>query len=234
MVLVTGYLLVVLYSWRPLVTLGMGLFFLTFLVFDIMEKVLHRKPKDFAQAEILRDAFDQMNRDLFDNGSTARFTLFRPSPFRPNVIVAFYRYRKGVNDLIAEAGKSRVAYAKGEGFTGSAWEYAGNDLLWSSFPIFDSRKDLEEHYSKMLGVDEDTVREISDHMLKVRTILSYGLIGTQGQFLGVISIDLAEPIHIDQDNPFPKIKDRYLYSDTLAYSLRQITHALESFESLNR
>ena len=230
MILITACSVVSLYPHRPKLAVTIGAIYLFLLAIDVIDLVGGRKAKDYAQAEVLREVFAQINRDLFNDNDKTRFTLFRLSPFHRDYIVPWYRYTQGVRDVIAEASRSKAFYKKGEGFTGRAWADAGDDLFISSFPKFETREKFEEYYTKDLGIEADIVRQISDYMMNVRTILSYGLIGMKGQFLGVISIDVQQPIDISSDDPFPRIGGKYIHSDTLAQSLRYITDALESSE----
>jgi hypothetical protein len=190
--------------------------------------IRNRRARDYLQASVLREFFADMNREVFADDALTRFTLFRVSPFDEKRIVPWYRYDHGTDDVISEAQRSRASYRKGEGFTGDAWLRAGNQLVFASFPAFSDRREFEEYYRNTIGIKAETVNEISDFMMNVRTILSYGFVDEAGGFLGLLSIDLRNPVTITTEG-MPMLGDRHLYGDALAQHLHSIGTALKGF-----
>jgi hypothetical protein len=205
-----------------------GTIYLVFFLLIGADVVRGRQAKDAGQAEVVRALLAQMNRECFSDDAAARFTLFRPSPFAQERLVAWYRYRKGSDDLVSQALRSRVSYKKDEGFTGAAWSRPGQ-LVCAILPAFSSREEFERHYVEELNVSPDTVKSISDTMLNVRSILTYGFQGSEGKFLGVLSIDLVSPIDATPPDNFLEIRGKYLYADVISHNLRSLTAVLECF-----
>jgi hypothetical protein len=215
------------YIAHPKLAFVAGSLYLFFVLIIGADVVRGRKAKDHAHAELLKAFLGQLHREVFHSQESARFTLFRPSPFDRNRLVAWYRFQRGTEDLISEAAKSRASYVKGEGFTGGAWLNAGNELICALLPPFRNRADLEQYYVANIQVQPQTARQISDAMINVRTILSYGFLDEMGDFLGVLSIDLTEPIEVSEDDPYPRIGGHHLYADAMAYNFRSIGTVLE-------
>jgi hypothetical protein len=190
--------------------------------------IRNRKARDYLQASVLREFFADMNREVFADDALTRFTLFRVSPFDEKRIVPWYRYVRETGDVIREAQRSRASYRKGEGFTGDAWRRAGNELVFASFPAFSSRREFEEYYQNTVGIEAESVNAISDFMIDVRTIVSYGFVDDAGGFLGLLSIDLRNPVTVTTEG-MPMLGDRYLYGDALAQHLHSIGTALKGF-----
>lgn len=194
-----------------------------------------RRSRDYAQAAVLREFFSYLGREVLSEASSYRITVFRQSPFDTRYIVPWYRYSKNDGDLVASALHSRAKYRKNEGYTGEAWSRKGRVLICASFPDFeDSRELFEAYYVDQLGIDQETVRDLSDSMVRVRTIFSYAFEGTSGEFLGVLSIDLDEPITFDEQTKISRIGKSHLYGDSLVQTLRSINIALQGFANANR
>ncbi len=209
---------------RVTLTVLAGILYLClFLVFGI-DRINKRRSRDTLQAEIVRELFSQINKEIFDDNSGVRITLFRRSPISPSHIVPWYRFGKGVVDPIGEAQRSKVQYGRGEGYTGYAWATAGRSLLCASLPKFTSREEFEQYYTNTLGINPKTVRDISDYMVGIRTIFSYGFLDANGEFLGVLSLDLPAPVE-SEDAPD---------AAALMAILRSIGRVLESFKRAER
>ncbi len=205
-------------------------FVYTFLIFLIgFDLIVGRRNSEYARSAVLREFFEQLGNEVFCDVKKYRITIFRQSPFNAEYIVPWYRYTKGDNDIITPALKSHAKYRKGEGHTGDAWENHGQELILASFPDFQGSREEFAKYYKLLKIDSDTISELSDMMVSVRTIISYGFEGESGNFLGVLSIDLEEPLSIDEETGSPVIGETFLYADTLLHTLRSINIVLQGF-----
>src|SRR5207249_5618371 len=130
----------------------------------------------------------------FKGDYRTRFTLFVPAPRKSDYIIPWYRHFQGaVDDPVTEASRSKARYRRGEGATGKAWEQAGREVLVSSFPVFDTRQQFETFYIDRMHVDSQVVRELSQYMVGVQTIFSYGFVSSNHRTLGVLSLDLQAP-----------------------------------------
>jgi hypothetical protein len=151
------------------------------------------------QGQVVAGLFDFINRELFSRSSYTRFTLFRQAPFRPSLIIPWYRFRRGGNGPIRDADASRSKYRRGEGITGRAWETPATKLAIQVLPQFSSRPILEAYYIGQLGVTRDHVADISAYMDKVRAIVSYAFLDHHDQFLGLMSLDIQNAeVHPDE------------------------------------
>lgn len=226
----TGGLAITTYSLHheAVIILG-GVYFVTLLLLSL-QTIRGRAARDRVQADVLWGLFSHMNKEIFRDDSGTRFTLFIPSPLRrrSDYLVPWYRYRKGAQDPITEAQKSKARYRRGEGFTGQAWEQAGSYLFYGSFPFFPSRTEFEKYYKSKLEIEPDTVHEISDFMIKVRTIFTYGFTDSTGKLLGVLSLDMQRPLEGSGSSTF-RIDPVELNTHDMALIVRSIKSVLESF-----
>lgn len=189
-----------------------------------------RQARDRALSIVLHGFFEHLSNEVFRDDPNVRITLFRPACFNGDYIVAWYRHCKQDGDLIGAALRSRAKYRMNEGFTGAAWAQGAWKLTCCSFPDFGgSRESFETYYIKDLGIPKETVRNLSNTMVNVRTILSYGLHSKADEFLGVLSIDLQTPIEVDPEIAQPRVGSSYVYSDSLIQTLRSINAVLEGF-----
>ncbi len=234
MAMATGGLAISTYSLHPerVLILGGVYFFALLLLYG--DTLRSRGAKDRVQAEVLWGLFSHMNKEIFHDDNTTRFTLFIPSPLRSDYLVPWYRYRKGGQDPIAEALKSKARYRRGEGFTGQAWENAGNDLFCGSFPVFGSRNDFDKYYISELEIEPDTVRELSDFMVSIRTIFTYGFTETTGKLLGVLSLDMQRPLEGTNGDDTFRTNPAELNTHDMALIVRSIKSVLESFYTTQR
>ncbi len=179
-------------SVSAVVTAILGTLYLVVLVLKLSLTFRTRKAVDRLHGEVLWGLFDLFNEQLFGNDCYVRFTLFRVDPLDASFIVPWYRYERGGSDAISDAERSFARYAKGEGFTGKAWQESGNNQF--SLAVIDrkfsSRGDFERYYSQELRIDEELVKHLSEYMEHVGVILSAGFCDARGKFLGVVSIDL--------------------------------------------
>lgn len=229
-IVVAGYLVATMYLrfTHPRPALIAGAIYAFLVIVDGVDMVRGRKARDYAKAEILKTIFSRMNDEVYAGDVDTRFTLFLQSPLSSDYIVPWYRYRKGDEDLIVAANSSRAFYRKGEGFTGYAWANAGTELIWANLPVFQDRAELDRYYTSALNVTPGSVGRISDEMLNVRCILSYGLTDSDNKFLGVLSVDLPYPLEVTDDDPYPRHRGEYLYADTMAQNVFTLTMVLES------
>lgn len=164
--------------------------FLMFTIWRFWITFKSRDAKIVLLAETAGGLFRFMNKTLFGDAHTTRFTLFQLSggTLRP---VA--RYFKGCTDVVQEAESSSCAYRIGEGITGSAWRSDGEQFDIQTLPPFERRRTLmDAYYIDTLKIPKDVVRNISDYMVDVRAILSYPLRDSHGKSLGLISIDIRD------------------------------------------
>lgn len=229
---VTYVLLLAMYRPHPNLAAATAIPYTLLILLVAVDIIRGRRKRDYAHSAVLREFFEQLGRDVFGDGKGYRVTIFKQSPSNRDYIVPWYRYRKGDVDVIESALNSRAKYRLGEGFTGDAWLQKGQELICASFPEFGgSREAFEAYYSEQLLIDPETVSELSDTMINVRTILSYGFEGRNGEFLGVLSIDLGDPITVDENTNAPQIGSSYLYADTLIQTLRSMNLVLQGFSN---
>ncbi len=207
-----------------------GAFCLAIFAVIALEIARGRKALDFAQAEVLREFFEQLSYQVFKDDHL-RITLFRPLPFSSKYIVPWYRYSTTDEDIITVADRSTARFEKGQGFTGKAWENIG-ELTCTTFDDFGGdREKFTKYYVEILGIPREVVDKISDYMVFTRTILSCGFEGTNNRFLGVLSIDLDKPIEFnanDKDS-FPQIGTEPIFADELMYLINAISSVLDAF-----
>jgi hypothetical protein len=233
MLLPVIYLGVSLYVYRPTAVLISALVYLVLLGLSLIDVLWGRKAKDYAQAAVLRELFSQIHGELFADDEYIRITLFRPSPSDREYIVPWYRYTANTEDPISEAQKSLAKYRRGEGFTGQAWMVAGEEIIIASFPEFFDRNEFEAYYIDTLGIDPKTVKSISVQMVNVRTVLTYGFNGIDGELLGVLSVDLHLPLEV-VENKYPRIGATDIRADTLIQLLDSIESTLEAFAKIEK
>ncbi len=65
---------------------------------------------------------------------------------------------------------------------------------------FATREDFEHHHIQQNGVPPDVVRDLSDYMIAVQSIISYAFVGNSARMLGVLCLDLQAPVWKDKDN----------------------------------
>jgi len=129
-------------------------------------------------------------------GARGRITWFRPRSTNPsypnNYVVPFSRYDP-LNPTPDP--RSRAYYPFNVSYTGLAAANP-NKVIVCEFPSFDGDRSLmEKHYSERLLIPHRFLSRISNYMLNVRAIVSYGLEleYPKRMFLGVLSIDLLDP-----------------------------------------
>jgi len=216
-----------------LVALGAYLLFVGGALIDILKG---RKARDYAEAAVLREFFSQLHGELFPEEENVRVTLFCQAPEDDNYIVPLYRYTAGTEDLLTEARKSQARFRRGEGFTGLAWENAGEDIVIANLPAFADRNEFEDYFVRVLKISADAVKGISDHMVGVRTVLSHGFIDSQGGFLGLLTVDLLSVIEMDEvEGRDPQqVGAIRLNAGTMIQILNSIENVLEAFARVKR
>lgn len=228
------FFLIATYRSHPRIAIPAALTYTLLIALIGIDLVWGRRNSDYSRSAVLREFFQQLGNEVFRDVKNYRITIFQPSPFSDEYITPSYRYTKGRKDIITPALKSRAKYRRGEGYTGDAWVNHGQELIVASFPDFrESRAEFESYYEK-LGIDGDTIAHLGDTMVRVRTILSYGFEDEAGDFLGVMSIDLEEPLTVDEATNSPMIGDTHLYADTLLQTLRSINLVLQGFAKAER
>ena len=180
--LLGSILAVLAYSQYQTATLYLGSTYALVFVFRFIQITKSRRARDTVQANVYWQICYQIDRHIVDSELGARITLFCSDPFRPTYIIPRYRYRRGLDNPIIEAAKSRARYKFDEGITGAAWAQPGS-LYVGIFPRFDTRSELEAYYRDRIRISHDIVSDLSDYMERVRTILSYGLEDAYGRFL---------------------------------------------------
>jgi hypothetical protein len=92
---------------------------------------------------------------------------------------------------------SCARYRSGEGSTGRAWDHTGK-LIYKEFPEFHNREAFTAYYANELKISHETIAGLSDYMLYVQAIYSYGFVDHRGNLLGIASIDVqGEPKQLD-------------------------------------
>jgi hypothetical protein len=181
------------YSTRPVLSVVLGGSYACAALIYFSLGLRARRALDHGQGEVIWTLFACMNEQLFMGDHRTRFTLFIPAPGRPDYIIPWYRYRDKGSGPILEAQRSCARYRRGEGETGKAWDQAGRVLI-RTFPAFQTRQEFKGHYIDVLKVDPAVVDDLSDYMIGVQTILSYGFVGNNRRLLGVLSLDLQAPM----------------------------------------
>ncbi len=160
--------------------------------------VRRRRIHDHEQRESICRIFHWLYREMFSATADRRFTLFVIDPYDPKHIIPKVRFRPGHRELIAEF-TSKARYLSGEGCTGRAWEQTGK-LVLTPLPKFQNRDEFTAHYVNKLRIDRETVDLLSNYMVHVQAIYSYGFLDHKGDLLGIASIDVqGEPNGIDLD-----------------------------------
>ncbi|MGH9853315.1 MAG: hypothetical protein ACREBD_26035 [Blastocatellia bacterium] len=236
--ILAGLLAVDSYSTHPQRSLIVGIFYFIVVLVLFIVTIHSRAARDQVQAEVVWGLFSLINTEIFHDDPRTRFTLFRRSPFRPKYIVPWYRYYKGASDPISEAALSRARYKRNEGLTGKAWDQAGQRLLFLPLPEFHSRNEFVTHFVDTLGVEKDTVGDISEYMERVRAIFCYGFLW-RDRLLGVLSLDVQVPLTQLPDGQIalPSPDDNHqviLDRNRLELLLRSMQNVLESFEQSQR
>lgn len=75
-------------------------------------------------------------------------------------------------------------------------------MLVRTFPAFQTKQELNTHYIDVLKIDRVVVDDLSMHMVGVRTIVSYGFVGSNRRLLGVLSLDLQAPMTKTDDGRY--------------------------------
>jgi hypothetical protein len=227
-----GLLAINTYSKNAVLTVAAGMTYFVLLLLSGVTVLRNRKARDHIQAEVLWELFHHMNNELFESSDTARFTFFNTTRFsREECLVPWYRYRKGAQDPIEEANRSRAKYKRGEGITGQAWSKTGR-LLFGTYPAFATRQDFERHYIDVLGIDRETVQRLSGEMQHVRTIFCYGFTNGSGKLIGVLSLDLEDGLQVDPETNI--LKAEFVTSQKMAVILRTIEAVLRSFDTMKK
>ena len=226
-----GILAWVAYSTFPKVSEVVAIAYFLVVVLLAIDTYRDRAGKHHVQAEVLWGLFSLINDDVFKGDSRTRFTLFQRAPKKPDVIVPWYRYCRAGHGPVFETRTSRARYRKGEGLTGRAWTEAGRRVLYTPLPKFASRQAMEDYYVSPLGMDPDVVKHLSNFMVGVETILSYGFLGEGDRLLGVLSVDLQAPMSISEDGsccsfPSPEGTKIVLDRDRLQVLLASVQRVL--------
>lgn len=157
-----------------------------------------RRHRDHEKRETVCQLFHWFYDEVFQGMPDRRFTLFVLDPLDKRSIIPIVRYSRGHRDLMCEW-HSKAQYQRNEGCTGRAWERA-EKLIKSDIRPFANRQDFEACYLDELKISKATVQGLSDYMVQVRRIYSYGFLDHKGELLGVVSIDVKDFDHeLDQD-----------------------------------
>jgi hypothetical protein len=163
--------------------------------------ILFVRTRSARDAEFRRSVcqiFQWLYAEMFGDEPDRRFTLFVRDPLDPESIIPKVRFRLGHPEHVAEF-KSKARYRSGEGSTGRAWEHPRR-LIYTELPKFSNRAAFDAYYVNDLKIAEDIVAHLSDFMVRVQAIYSYGFVDHLGNLLGVVSIDVqgeAEKLDLD-------------------------------------
>ena len=184
-----------------------------------------------SQVQDLWHEFGTLNGQSFNGSNRTRFTLFRQPTPDAAYITPWYRYHASMHDPhqpIDAAHKSQVRYRYGESMTGKTWARAGRDLFFMWLPDFEhDRRRFTAYYQDVLGISSQVVDTISDYMIQVQAILSYGFEDPNRNLLSVLSLDLQTPTLIGEDGLFFALDGRAIGVHTLASSFRRLQEILE-------
>lgn len=192
------------YSLHPTLSIVLGLLYIVVIGVHFGLGVRARRALDVGRGELLGTLFAFINEQVFGGDHRTRFTLFVPAPGRPDYIIPWYRYREGGSDPISEARRSRARYRRNEGETGKAWAEAGRKVLVSAFPRFNNKQEFTRFYVTEMKVSPTVVQDLSDYMVEVQAMFSYGCVGSNHRTMGVLSLDLQAPLSkTDRGYSFP-------------------------------
>ena len=156
-----------------------------------------RRERDREQRESVCHLFHWLYDEMFPTEPDRRFTLFVKDPLDPDYIIPKIRYRRGHREPVA---KSRARYRSGEGATGRAWDHA-NKLIFTPLRKFANRDEFTAYYVNELKIPRKTVDNLSEYMVRVEGIYSYGFLDNKGDLVGIVSIDMqgdAKELDLDQ------------------------------------
>ena len=166
-----------------------------YIIFTIWRWILvlrAREARDLTMATAVGGLFHLINQQVFNNSSCTRYTLFQEVPGR-SCIVPICRYRRSGKEPVKEAEASRSWYRRGEGITGKAWDGPPNEVDVQVLPHFEGKRSvMDAYYLRHLDFPRDRLEAISDHMVRVRAIISYTFADGREQQLGLMSIDIAD------------------------------------------
>ena len=230
------YLVMRVYPHDRLAALIAGATYGLLAVIALIDVLKGRKARDFAEAAVLHEFFAQLHGELFPDEEKVRITLFCHASYTKDIIVPWYRYTPSAEDLIREARKSQARYSRGESFTGYAWENAGEDIVIATFPAFANRSEFEDYYINTLQIAPETVSSISDYMIGIRTVLSHGFTDINGEFLGVLSVDLPSTIEVLEvkESKDQRIGSIRIKAGTMVQLLNSIENVLEAFKRVKK
>jgi hypothetical protein len=237
--LLAGVLAINAYTAHPEITAVVGTLYVISLGAFFFGTFRDRRARDQVQGEVLWGLFSLINKEIFKGDHRTRYTLFLPDSADSQYISPWYRYFKSGRGPINEAEISRARYKRGEGLTGQAWNDAGHALLFQVFPKFETRQKFEDYYINKLKIAEQTVKDLSEYMQDVQTMLCYSFVGDGDRTLGVLSLDLKAPLTLDADGrpSFPSPDDDtpvVLNGTNLRLLLSSVQNVLESFVQSER
>jgi hypothetical protein len=155
---------------------------------------LKEKSRPDLKTETIKGLLRSLTTALF----RADHKTYRASVLLPNkdkeYIVPVYRYHYG-----GASGNcsSKAKFPKGTAFAGLVWENPGKPLQRGDIPIFSTRQDFEEYYIWEFKLPHELVKNLSEQMRNMRSILCIALVDGKNDFIGVLSIDSTKPNAFD-------------------------------------
>lgn len=225
----------------PAITIPLLIIYFLFATIQAFLVISAREGRFALQGQVVTGLFNFMNNELFSRSNRTRFTLFREAPYLNSYIIAWWRFRRGGRNPIKEADESCAFYGKNEGVTGRVWATPAEKLIIQVLPDFENDRALmEAYYIETLKVPHESASFISDYMTQVRAIVSYAFLDSQGQFLGLLSLDIKDAeVQVDKERGSINIvppNDGHITvdADRLFLLTQAVGNVLESFQLKDR
>lgn len=167
---------------------GGAVLYVFFTAWRIIRVARRRRARDATERDTILQLFHRTYAEAFGIAPDRRLTLFVVDPENEHELMPLVRYELGKQWPVAET-ISHARYHRGEGFTGRAWQEPSN-VLFQQLPDFPDRTAFEKYYTNTLKIRPDVVRALSEYMVNVRSIYSYGFLDFKGGLLGVLSVDV--------------------------------------------
>lgn len=155
-----------------------------------------KRRRDAGRNAYIHALLGRFVNEVFGSPPGCRATWFDNDVIHRNVLVPRVRYAPGESRLSRLWSSRRellaLYYPRGVSFTGLAWAVPSAPLV-HEFPPFSGRAEMEKYYEEELHIAPDIIELISNSMVRVRTILCFGIDdpARKDEVLGVLSIDFT-------------------------------------------
>lgn len=170
-------------------------FYLVIMLWKLGYTIATRDNIGNLKAAIITGLLNFINKEMLNDSNNTRFTVFRVAPYRPDYIIPWIRFKRGGTGGRREAFDSRARFQRNEGITGKVWAKPPGTLAVHLIPEIPGRdRNLLRVLYAVYGVKPQTFDALSDHMCKVRCIISYVCLDEHAQFLNLLSLDIESPV----------------------------------------